>query len=376
MRRARLLWLTLHRWLGLGLGLWFVLLGLSGSALVFYTDLEPWFDARLAPVPSAQPVSIEAVVQALQAAHPQRTAGWRIELPAPGQALVTARYLRPAETAGRFFAPLLATVDGRRGALVAERYWGATPMTWLYDLHYTLLLGDAGRQAVAVAGLLLVLSMLSGLWLWWPRTGHWREALRFKRAASPQRRVYDLHKVAGIAMLPVLLVLGFTGAVLGWPAVSEPVIGWFSPLGAMPRPVSSSEAALPRLSADAVLARLQRAWPDAQPRWIDVPGRDPRAPYRVRLRFPGDPGDRFPSSVAWFDARTGAVLALRGPQQATAGDTFRQWMHPLHGGEGFGLAGRIVVCVGGLGPLALALTGWWRWRHKRRAAARRRDLAA
>jgi uncharacterized iron-regulated membrane protein len=372
MRRARHLWLQCHRWVGLGIGLWFVLLGLSGSALVFYTDLEPWFDARLVPVPALEPVSIESVARVLQAAHPQREQGWRIELPAPGQALVTARYLKPAETAGHIFAPLLATVDARTGVLVAQRYWGATPMTWLYDLHYTLLLGEAGRRAVAVAGVLLGLSLLSGLWLWWPHTGHWREALRFKRHASPQRRVYDLHKGAGLLVLPVLLVLALTGAVLGWPTLSEPVIGWFGPLTAMPQPVCRSDPSLPRLPADAVLAGLRRQWPTAEPRWIDVPGADPRAPYRVRLRFPGDPGDRFPSSVAWFDARSGALLALRGPRPATAGDTFRRWMHPLHGGEGFGLAGRIVVCLGGLGPLALALTGWWRWRHKRRAAAWRR----
>jgi uncharacterized iron-regulated membrane protein len=36
--RARSLWLRLHRWLGLGLGAVFVLLGLTGSLLVFYTE--------------------------------------------------------------------------------------------------------------------------------------------------------------------------------------------------------------------------------------------------------------------------------------------------------------------------------------------------
>lgn len=372
--RAR--WLWLHRWLGLGLGVWFMLLGITGSALVFYPALEPLFDARITPRAAASSVSIEAVAHALSQAHPQRSAGWRIELPAPGQALVTARYLKPVETAGQYFAPLLATVDGRTGEVLANRFWGQTVMTWLYDLHYTLLLGEPGHKAVAVAGLLLMASTLSGLWLWWPRPGHWRTALHFKRDASAPRRVYDLHKWSGLIAVPFLLVLGLTGAVLGWPAVADPVIAWFSAPTAVPAPVSLSDARLPRLPVDTVLQRLHTQWPQAQVRWIDVPGAAPEAAYRARVRHPGDPGDRFPSSVVWLDARTAEILAVRHPDHFSGGDVFKQWMHPLHSGEAFGLAGRVVVCASGVLPLMLAVTGWLRWRHKQRAAGQRLRLRA
>lgn len=363
--RAR--WLWLHRWLGLVLGVWFVLLGLTGSALVFYPDLDPLFDARIAPRAAAGPVSIEAVAHALSQAHPQRTAGWRIELPAPGQALVTARYLKPAETAGQHFAPLLATVDTRTGQVVANRFWGQTVTTWLYDLHYTLLLGEWGHKAVAVVGLLLMASTVSGLWLWWPRPGHWRTALHFKRCASTPRRTYDLHKWSGLIGAPFLLVLGLSGAVLGWPAVADPVIALFSAPTVPPAPLSTRGSAGPRLNADAVLQQLHLQWPQADVRWIDVPGTAPTAAYRIRLRLPGDPGDRFPSSIVWLDARTADVLAVRTPDQFTGGDVFKQWMHPLHSGEAFGRWGRGVICASGLAPLLLGVTGWLRWRQKRRA---------
>lgn len=367
MTRARHLWLMLHRWLGLVLGVWFVLLGLTGSALVFYPDLEPLFDARITPRAATGPVSIERVAQALSQAYPQRTDGWRIELPPPGQALVTARYLRPAETVSRTFAPLLVTVDGQTGEVLAARFWGRTVMTWLYDLHYTLLLDEIGHRAVAVAGVLLMASTLSGLWLWWPRPGHWRAALHVKRDASAPRRVYDLHKWSGLIALPFLLVLGLTGAVLGWPAVADPVIALFSAPTAMSKPVSLSNAALPRWPVEAVLQQLHTSWPQAQVRWIDVPGTAVDASYRARVRLPGDPGDRFPSSIVWLDARTAEILAVRQPEHVSGGDVFKQWMHPLHSGEAFGLAGRVAICASGVLPLMLAVTGWLRWRQKRRA---------
>lgn len=376
MTRARRLWLTLHRWLGLGLGAWFVLLGLTGSLLVFYPAMEPWFDARITPRAAPGPVSIERVAQALSQAHPQRTQGWRIELPAPGQALVTARYLKPAETAGQHFAPLLVTVDSNTGEVLANRFWGDTVMTWLYDLHYTLLLGEAGHKMVAVAGLLLMTSVFSGLWLWWPRAGHWRSALHFKRQAPAPRRVYDLHKWSGLVAVPFLLVLGLTGAVLGWPAVADPVITLFSAPTATPMPVSHGDARLPRLPVDTVLQQLHTRWPSAQVRWIDVPGTSAAAPYRVRVRHPGDPGDRFPSSIVWLDARTGEILAARQPDHFSGADVFKQWMHPLHSGEAFGLVGRLAICACGWLPLALAVTGWLRWRDKRRVARRRWLVAA
>lgn len=364
-RTLRNAWLRVHRWLGLVLGAWFVLLGLTGSLLVFYVDLEPWFDARLAPRPAAQAPSVEGVVQALQAAHPQRQAGWRIELPQQGQALVTARYLRPAETAGSAFAPLLVSVDGRTKQVVASRLWGDTAMTWVYDLHYQLLLGRAGRQAVALAGLGLALSLLSGLWLWWPSAARWREALRFKWQASAPRRVYDLHKWAGLVALPLLLVLAVSGSMLGWPQLYEPAVGLLGRPAAWPRPATRSAG--PRLPIDEVLAKVQARWPQARLRWVDVPGNDPAATYRVRMQLPGEPGARFPASYAWVDASTGAVLAVRTPAQLKGPDLLNRWLHPLHSGEALGLTGRVLVCVAGLLPLALAVTGTLRWQHKRRA---------
>jgi uncharacterized iron-regulated membrane protein len=54
----------------------------------------------------------------------------------------------------------------------------------------------------------------------------------------------------------------------------------------------------------------------------------------------------------WIDPGTGAILAVRDTRQDSAGDRFMDWMHPLHNGEAFGLAGRVLACVGGLLPAA------------------------
>jgi uncharacterized iron-regulated membrane protein len=98
------------------------------------------------------------VLLALQQAHPQRDRGWRIELPPGGRGLVTGA-LPQARRDGR---RLLQAAAGERqpatGQVLANRFWGDFAATWVFDLHYMLLAGDAGRTVVGVLGLLMTAS--------------------------------------------------------------------------------------------------------------------------------------------------------------------------------------------------------------------------
>lgn len=370
--RARRVWLQIHKVLGLALGLWFLLMGVTGSLLVYYRGLEARLDARLREQPGVTaPAKIAEVHRTLVAAHPQRGTGWRIEVPPrPGEP-VTARFLKPVETQGAYFAPLLATTDPSGRTLVANRFWGETPGTWIYDLHFSLLGGELGVKVVGWGGVALAASLVSGLVIWWPARGRWRQALRLRGGVSTVRRVYDLHTVFGALGAVLLLILALTGSALALPDLVKPMIASVSPLTPVPRPAvpPPAEAAGPRLDADAAIARAMQAFPDAQVRWIDTPATDGGL-YRIRLRQPGEPGDRFPDTLVWIDSTRGEIVARRDPRHFSAGDTVWQWMHPLHSGEGFGLVGRLLVCLCGVLPVLLAVTGLWRWLDKRRARRR------
>ena len=53
--RAKGRWFTLHRWLGLVLGLWFALVGLTGSVLVFEEPVDAWLNPLLLTARSSGP---------------------------------------------------------------------------------------------------------------------------------------------------------------------------------------------------------------------------------------------------------------------------------------------------------------------------------
>ena len=377
---ARAAWLRVHRWLGLGLLVFWLIIGLTGSVLVVYRDVlmalhpAPSVPGRAANVDPAEGMDLDRIHQALRRAHPQRMGPWRIELPLASGEAVVARYLKPAESAGQAFAPLMVWVDPARAEVLHQAIWGQEPLTWLYDLHYSLLLDLDGRQLVGIIGVLMMVSLCSGLLLWWPRRwawSAWAKALAFKRQAAIQRRVYDWHKLTGLASAALLLMLAFTGAVLTWHA---PIEGWLqraSPLYAPPpMPVSGPI----HVSLMQAVATAQARFPQARVRWVETAAAH-GGTIRVQLWQPGEPSLRFPKTNVWVDAATGEVRAVRDARLHGAGDVAMAWLHPLHNGEVAGWPGRIVVMLSGLAPPVLAITGWMRWRHKRRAAAWQRSRA-
>lgn len=362
---ATRLWMRrLHLALGLTVGLLFVVLGLSGSLLVFYREIDAALNPEVQVAEGVRPPSWEAVDAALRRAHPDRAGSWRIEVPEDG-GVITARYMNPVETAGQGFGPLLSWVDPRGPTVVRSELWGRFAMTWLYDLHFRLLAGDAGMRLLGAFGILILLLIGGGVWIWWPRPGHARAALTLKRHASPQRRVFDLHNLSGVYGLVPLLLLAATGTLLCLPEQVKPALSAVSPLFKAPV-LRSTPDGRPRLTPDRAAAIARARFHHAALKWIETPD-GPSGVYRLTLRQPGEPGVRFPRTSVWVDQYDGRVLAVRDGLRDSGGDRLLNWLHPLHSGEAGGMLGRCLACLAGLLPLGLAATGVLRWWHRARA---------
>lgn len=356
----RILARRLHLWLGLSLGLLFVVSGITGSILAFYPELDRALVPALRSVPAdSRPRSWQAVLDALHRDHPHRPGAWRIEV-TPEGGPIPVRYYRPVETAPRAFAPLMLWLDPRDLRTVRAGFWGEYPTSWIYALHWQLLGGTMGEVVMGIAGIALALLLVTGLVAWWPRPGQWRRALHLKRGAAPIRRLYDLHKLVGLASAPVLLVVVVTGVLLEFPDQLRPALG---PLFRAPALVTRPHPG-PPLPLDRLVARARARFPDAVLAWIETPAA-PDGTVRINLARPAEPSRRFPRTNVWLDPWTGAILAVRDGAHERPGDVLLDWLHPLHGGEAFGLTGRLLVLLSGLAATALALTGWWRWAIRR-----------
>jgi uncharacterized iron-regulated membrane protein len=362
-------WLNIHLYLGLSLGLVFVLAGLTGSLLVFYVELDEIINPQLqvsVTLAEQEPQSYEAVFQAIRQAHPERSAAWRLEMPRHKQAMLMARYYKPVEKAGLSFAPLIVWVNPYNAEVVSSRFWGEFIMTWLFDLHYALLLDGAGKIVMGIVGFLLLIMLFGGIYLWWPTSGKLRQALSIKPGASKARFIFDLHKTNGIYSVVILLLLLLSGIILELPAVFKPVIHYLSPLYQMEAKQIDYQPGYSRISLDQAVVVAIKQYPHALLRWIETPDSQSGS-YRIVLYQQGEASVRFPKTTVWVDQYSGAVLSTRDPETEQAGDTFMSWLHPLHNGEIAGMPGRWVIFVSGFIPAILYVTGIIRWLQKRRA---------
>lgn len=106
-----------------------------------------------------------------------------------------------------------------------------TFINFIFELHYALLLGESpGYVIVSSISALLIISVLTGLIVWWPLTGRWLQALIIKRKASTERFMFDLHKTVGFYSALVLLPVLFSGIYMDIPEHVVPVVELFSPV--------------------------------------------------------------------------------------------------------------------------------------------------
>ena len=359
-RATRRFLVLVHLWLGLTLGAVVSLTGLTGSALVFYQELDAGLNPQLVSEhPHSKPASYEAFYAFLTTLTPKGSGYWSIELPPEG-GTITSRFVRNLGP-GIADERRLVSIDPERLAVLRNTVWGGYAMTWLYDLHQQLLLPQAiGHMLMGVLGLLLLGLIALGFMVWWPKSGFWRDSLRLRWSASTSRNLLGIHRIAGAYFGLFLVVLAATGAMIALPHVTRPLLSQFSAIEPFPVVRSQRDEAGQRISFDRALAAAQKQYPDARAVWIDEPNGETGV-YQIRMQAKAEPSPRFPRTYVWVDQYSGTILAARTTKGENFGDTVLTWLHPLHNGEAFGTAGKLVVFVLGFLPLVLFVTGLCRW---------------
>lgn len=145
----------------------------------------------------------------------------------------------------------------------------------------------------------------------------------------------------------------------------------FSPVTAWPEGLKSTPVPGQRpITPGPTLAIAEHLFSDGELVIMRLPIVGSEGVYDIGKRAPDEVGDSWPYRRVWIDQYSGEVLHLQDPHHGTAGDKFEEWQFPLHTGEAFGLPGRILVCIAGLVPIVLYITGFIRWRQKARAKRR------
>jgi uncharacterized iron-regulated membrane protein len=231
---------------------------------------------------------------------------------------------------------------------------------------------DLGRDIVLWLGIAMMVSMLTGAYLWWPR--NWRSAFTLKR--SQRGRLLDYHNMLSVYFYVPLLLIVFSGVYFLKPHWIEPVVSAVSTA----QPADPNFSPLSRVSCgsnttiDQAITVAQTVAPRERFVFISIP-KAPE-PYWIQFAPEGNIGSKGLTQV-WVNRDCPIISYL--VRATTFADKFGARMHALHKDMMLGTFGQIVVFISGLLiPLAF-VTGVLLWigkRSARTAAARQRTLRA
>jgi uncharacterized iron-regulated membrane protein len=309
LRRPKSLWLRraifqIHLWTGIALGLYVLVISVSGSALVFRNELynSLWPGPRIVAIGSHR-FTHDELRAAARRAYPQYKVSWIWDAKPANQA--TEIWMdRAGHKKERLFDPYTGQDLGE------SRPYSIQLMAWLMDLHVNLLSGKLGRLINGVCAVFVVAIAVTGAVLWWPGTRSWRRGFVIRPKSNWKLLNWQLHNVVGLWLLPIVFMFGVVGVYAGFPQPFQALVNKIAPLDVY-RPIPAASLA-----------------PNVPVIAVSTPG--PR-PQRYRPKY-------------------------------STGDQIIRWFSYLHFGNFGGWESKALWVAVGLAPAFLFVTGvimWW-----------------
>lgn len=423
---TRNFWVFLHRWTGLLMAGFLIVVGATGSLLAFLPELNHLLAPQIYPGPrEGDMLSLGELVRRAETLVPAGRAT-QVSYVQPGTARVsmTPRQLPLVPDYSEVFAdpvvgdeyvlgtrpeppPLgfdhlyLDPVTGEElGRLDKEPPITSAPgiMPFVDRLHFRLAMGEWGGWILGIVAVVWTIDCFNGLYLTLPiSTGkgnrkswlaRWKPAWLVKLSGSFYRVNLDLHRAFGLWMFAVLLLFGWSSVYFNMRSVYDPVMravfDFETPptmahgksMGAKMHKAEKEPMSFERAQAlgEILMAEQAREGGFTVERPFRLTYQEAPNSYTYSVRSSRDIGLKFGRTSVVFDASSGAFRSLRTPTGQHSGNTFTTWIVEMHLANLFGLWFRIFVCVLGVGVVMLSVTGvyiWWKKRAARVASAAR-----
>ncbi len=392
---TRAFWVWLHRWVGLVMTGFLILVGLTGSLLAFWLELSHWLTPRIYPAPRPGiELDAAALARRAEALVPKARTN-TVYLGYPGSIQIGMEP-RPGSPALGFNYLHLDPVTGSELGRVS---WEGLPQSLndviplVFRLHYELAIGGVGKWMLGIVALMWSIDCFVAFYLTLPLIkkwisneifARWRPSWSVKWHSSFYRVNFDFHRAGGLWLWLALLVFA-------WSSVNFNLNGFYtyatrmfldfeqeiwatpepSPQHLENKPLEWEEA---QVKGESLMAELAHDQGFTVGRPLALYILRNRGLYEYRVRSSRDIGDRFGWTSVFFDAYTGELRLVSLPTGQRAGNTLTTWLAELHRANLFGVPYRIFVCVLGLVIVMLSATGvyiWWKKRSARLAHVRR-----
>lgn len=250
--KKRPIWFHLHFWIGWISAIPVALVCLTGAILIFEGEIFRWEHQSLFQLePKGESLTIGQVIAQYESADP------------PLQVNHLGVPKDPTHSYSAYCTELLP--EGNRGARVFLNPYtgefsrmgeGFSLSHLLIDVHRHLAAGRTGQMIVAISSIVLAITCIFGLILWWPLRGR-----TFVRAWK-RGQALDWHNAIGLVALLPLIVMAITGIFFTW---NRPIFTKLEKLQGSPsrieNPVVSAPDGAERVPFDSVVERVKESLP-------------------------------------------------------------------------------------------------------------------
>jgi len=361
-----------HFWAGLLITPVLVVIALTGALYVFKPQLEPliYRDLFLVQPKSEINGSLEDFQAAVERRHPGYYLAYVHRLPEAERSW--EGFVRPLERDSEkpnfraFYDPYTASYLGHQN-------FDTTVFRIILDIHRNIMAGLPGRLLVETVTCWGIISVLSGLYLWWPRKKEKLKGVWIPRLKASRRiLIRDLHAVPAMWLSLFLLLLMLSGLLFTriWGTAylaGNAMTGGFPDFYTDPPHSEVPETAeMPdRFDLDEAFARAQSQFDfDSRPHEIAIPppGDDHAIQVITDITKPW-----VGLGSVFLDAYSGKVLDLTTGADMPWRTWFTLLFYPVHTGQIGGLVTQILALVASLALIGLSLTGVWMWWRRRPA---------
>jgi uncharacterized iron-regulated membrane protein len=335
--------LTFHLWTGLTIGLVFMVVALSGAAMIFRGKLERALDpGRFVVEPGTKRLPIDDLVARARAAH------------------ISANFLSV-----RFWSdptmPFMALFSDKQyvhlnpytGAVLGVRKRYGEGFGWIEGLHkYLLLEPTTGETVNGTFAVVFATLLLTGVVLWWPATRRALVAgLTLNRQLSGRPWNLNLHKTIGAYAALVLLFNALSGIPIAFESTWR-VLDLITFSKRDEPPVAPVGAKIPFAGFDALERQIDYLMPDARETYIPLPIQGLVPAYAIAADAP------HPNARSYVYLDPGASVVRYAPYaQASAGYRLYYRMLSLHTAVTGGIIVQLLLLFATLSVPLLAWTG-------------------